>query len=117
MSTAALDTSATCVHDDMSTWEEMGTCAPHTLNDHLREHTNNIHNGKDGFLAQHCRSCMRSPVFEGTITLYRHGYDCTRIIFEAAQVAYEHCLCMSKLSLSLSDKDLSFLGSTGAHIR
>lgn len=84
------------------------------INDRIREHANNVKNGKDGFLAQHCTSCKCSPLFERTVTVYKHRNDRTRMIVEAAQMASEHDMCVSKPSVALSDKELSFLGSTGA---
>uniref|UniRef100_A0A224Z391 Tick transposon n=1 Tax=Rhipicephalus zambeziensis TaxID=60191 RepID=A0A224Z391_9ACAR len=89
---------------------QMGRC----LNDRIREHANNVKNGKDGFLGYHCTSCKCTPLFENTVTLYKHRNDRTRIIVESAKMASERDSCISKPSVALSEKKLSFLGSIGA---
>lgn len=84
------------------------------LNNRLREHANNVKNGKDGFLAQHCTECKCVPLFEETATLYKHRYVGTRVIVEAAQMAREQVPCVSKPSVALFEKERRFLEGFGA---
>ncbi|KAH8042587.1 hypothetical protein HPB51_024808 [Rhipicephalus microplus] len=42
-------------------------------------------------------------------TLYKHRYERTRVIFEAAQMARQQVPCISKPSVALSKKELRFL--------
>lgn len=87
------------------------------LNERLREHANNVRNGKDGFLALHVSTCGCTPQFERTTVLDKIKEEHERIISEAAQMARERGTCVSKPSVALSDRELCFLGCASRRSR
>lgn len=62
----------------------------------MREHANNIRNGRDGFLVQRCTACNCARLLEDKVTLYKHRDDYTRVIVEVAQMERDQVSCVSK---------------------
>ncbi|KAH8041224.1 hypothetical protein HPB51_014372 [Rhipicephalus microplus] len=59
-------------------------------------------------------SLITSGIALDTVTLHKHWDERTRVIVEAAQMAREQVTCISKPSVSLSEKELRFLEGFGA---
>lgn len=84
------------------------------LNDRLREHNNNVRNGKEGFLALHCKDCTRKckPQLDKCTVIGRSGNETTREIIEALEIGRLGSKCVSKTSITLSQKEIRFLSNT-----
>lgn len=81
------------------------------LNDRLREHTNNIVSANSGHLGIHCRDCGCSARMENCAVLGKSKNQLTREIIEAANIARRDSRCVSTPSLTLSAKELNYLGT------
>lgn len=80
------------------------------LNDRLREHNCNAINANSGHLGIHCRDCGCSPLLGNCTVLGRSNNKLTREIIEAASIDLLDGVCVSTPSISLSRKELYYLG-------
>ena len=81
------------------------------INDRLREHNNNVKNGRDGWLAIHCKTCGCQPVFNACTVVASQNDKLTREIIEAENIVRLGPECVSTPSVNLSGKELAFLRS------
>lgn len=80
------------------------------VNDRLREHHNNVEKVvASGHLAFHCKQCSCKPLYD-KCSLIGNGRDkTTREIVEALEILRLNDKCVSKASLTLSEKERKFL--------
>lgn len=81
------------------------------LNDRLRQHNNNVRNGREGHLAIHCRDCHCVPNFSACAVVARSPDKSVRLIIEAKRIIELGDLCVSVASISLSPKELRYLNA------
>lgn len=79
------------------------------LNERLKEHNYNVHKAISGHLGVHCRDCGCAPIFSNTIVIAKNKQKTTREIIEAAEIVRLKDKCVSKTSLTLSQKEIQFL--------
>ncbi|XP_075726200.1 uncharacterized protein LOC142767846 [Rhipicephalus microplus] len=79
------------------------------VNTRLKEHEYNVKNTISGHLGIHCRDCGCTPQFRDTKILARHKERKTREIMEAAEIARLKDQCVSRASVTLSQKEMDFL--------
>ena len=81
------------------------------LNEHLREHSNNVRNGNNGHLATHCQKCSCTPKFEQCTVISRNRNQSARLVVEAKYILERAESCVSIASLTLSKKEIAFLSA------
>ncbi|CAN7939686.1 unnamed protein product, partial [Ixodes hexagonus] len=79
------------------------------LNDRLREHHNNVLNTNSGHLGIHCRDCGCSALLNNCTVLGRSPNQLTREIIEAANIDRRSDRCVSRPSITLSQRELEYL--------
>lgn len=79
------------------------------LNDRLREHKYNVSRVVSGHLGLHCRDCCCAPVFDKCEVISKNKDKLAREIIEAREIGRLGQNCVSIPSLSLSDKERSYL--------
>lgn len=82
------------------------------LNDRLRQHNNNVRNGREGHLAIHCHDCHCVPDFSACAVVGRSPDKSVGLIIEAKKIIESGDLCVSVASISLSPKELRYLNAT-----
>lgn len=57
----------------------------------------------------HCQRCGCGPLFDKTVIIGRNKCEVTHLIIESEKIHYFSDTCISKTSLTFTDKELDFL--------